>query len=323
MDTITLPRNHPGLAAGLSYDRTVSRDLVHRWSLSEVFLTDHRDIDGTSFHAAAQLPLSHSYYCDHLGPVALHDPLLVLEACRQSVTCAAHENQGVARSTTFMVTSWDVQIADPQTLRRGERPGELGILGRVTARQERGGRLRRLVFAMELVLDGAFLGTLTMDVTCTPTDQYHALRRMQRGSEVPTAFTLAGETTGTPAPAGATARLDPRNAVLDDLVLREGTLSALLSPRTYRNRSMYDHPYDHVPAMVFSEAARQCAQLLTGPGTEGRWLRSLTGDFQRFAELDAPVHITASVQDTGDDRACRMEAVQGATSVASVLVRLG
>ncbi|MEU3056096.1 AfsA-related hotdog domain-containing protein [Streptomyces griseus] len=323
METITLSRDHSVPAAELSYDRTVSRDLVHRWSLSEVFLTDHRNIDDRFFRAAAQLPLSHSYYCDHLGGAALHDPLLILEACRQSVTCAAHEHQNVPRSTTFMVTAWDLEIADCHTLRRGERPGELGILGEVTAREERGGRLRRLAFAMEIVLDGADLGTLTMDVTSTPTDQYHALRRMQRGSEVPTAFTLGGEPVGVPAPAADTARLDPRNAVLDDLVVRDGVLSAHLSPRTYRNRSMYDHPYDHVPAMVFSEAARQCAQILTGRDTEGRLIRSLSGDFRKFAELDDTVRLTARLEDTGDGPACRMDAEQNGAAVASVLIRLG
>ncbi|MGX1670444.1 AfsA-related hotdog domain-containing protein [Streptomyces sp. NPDC055400] len=326
MDTITASRGHAATTADLSdlsYDRTVSRALVHRWSLSEVFLTDHRNTDDRRFLAAAQLPLSHSYFRDHLGAEALHDPLLILEACRQSVTCAAHEHQGVPRSTTFMVTSWTLDIPDPAALRCGERPGELAIQGEVTDRRERAGRLRRVVFAMELALDGVFLGTLTMDVTCTPTDQYHALRHMQRGSEVPTAFTLSGDPTGVPAGADDLARIDPGNAVLDDVLLQDGSLTAVLSRRTYRNRSMYDHPYDHVPAMVFSEAARQCAQLLTGPHTEGRRVLRLAGEFQKFAELDGEVLLAARAQDGDSGPSCLMAATQDGATVASVSLLLG
>lgn len=300
----------------LTYERTVPRGMVHRWSLSEVFLTGYRRSGEQDFACAAQLPSSHAYFRDHPCLPGRHDPLNVLEACRQAVTYAAHVHQGVPMQTTFMVSGWTLDIADGTALAAAQHPGELAIDGHVTDRRERGGRIRRLVFAMDLTLDGRPLGALTMDVSCTPTEQYHMLRRVQRGSDAPTAFTLPADPVGPPMPPAAVGRRDPGNVVLDDARRTADTLSATLSPRTFANRSMYDHPYDHVPAMVFSEAARQCALLLTDSSAEPR---RLAGRFVKFAELDAPVAITA---ERGPD-GTRMTARQAGATVAEVDVVVG
>ncbi|MGW0752651.1 AfsA-related hotdog domain-containing protein [Streptomyces sp. NPDC002587] len=311
-----------------AYDQTVSRSLVHRWALSEVFLTDSVATGEGVFTAAAQLPLSHAYFRDHVPGRGFHDPLLVLESCRQAVTHASHLFEGVPRDTTFMVTSWTLDITEPEALRCGERPGELRMDAQVTQRVRRGGRLRRLVFAMDLMLDGRTLGRLTMDTNCTPTDQYHALRRMQRGTTVPTAFAVPAEPTGAPVDPARVRRLDPANTVLDAVRVEQATLRARLSPRTYRNRSMYDHPYDHVPAMVFSEAARQCALLLgpqdtARPDPDAARVLRLHGRFLKFAELDEQVHLTATRGEDGGRVALRMSAVQQDETVAVVDVALG
>ncbi|MFC4564292.1 AfsA-related hotdog domain-containing protein [Nocardiopsis mangrovi] len=304
----------------VDYDRTVSRAMVHRWSLSEVFLTDSRPVDETRFAAAAQLPLSHAYFGDHPGLPGVHDPLLVLESCRQAVTNAAHAHHGLPASTTFMVTSWSLDIVDQDAMAHGMRPGSLYMDGEVTTRQKRGGRLRRLVFAMDLRLDGRPLGRLSMDVSCTPTDQYHALRAMQRGGDVPNAFALSADPAAEPLEPALAHRRDPVNSVLDGVVHTGDGVEALLSPRSFRNRSMYDHPYDHVPAMVFSEAARQVAQLLTG-GEAPRPVVRLDGEFRKFAELDAPVALSGAPAPGAG--AYRLTAVQQDDVVADITVVLG
>lgn len=318
------PTAPPGATAPVTpaYDRTVSRSLVHRWALSEVFLTDAVATGEGVFTAAAQLPLSHAYFRDHVPGRSFHDPLLVLESCRQAVTYASHLFEAVPRDTTFMVTSWTLDITEPEALRCGERPGELRMDAEVTARTRRGGRLRRLAFAMDLTLDGRHLGRLTMDTNCTPTDQYHALRRMQRGTAVPTAYTLPAEPDGAPVDPARVRRLDPANSVLDAVHGDAAALTARLSPRTYRNRSMYDHPYDHVPAMVFSEAARQCALLLGPEDAAARVLR-LYGSFLKFAELDDEVHLAAVREEADGHESFRMSAVQRDETVAEVHVALG
>ncbi|PRX92573.1 AfsA-related hotdog domain-containing protein [Allonocardiopsis opalescens] len=328
MDTLTEPVAAPAdqAVAELDYDRTVSRSTVHRWSLSEVFLTDLRGVDETRFVAAAQLPPSHAYYGDHIYQADRehYDVLLVLESCRQAVTHATHTHLGAPAATTFMVTSWWIEVDGPGALLRGERAGRLRVDGEVVQSQTRGGRLRRAVFAMGMSVDGVPLGRLGMDVRCSPTDQYHQLRAMQRGGSVPTAFTLPAEPAGEPLPAAKVGRRDPVNAVLDAVVRTGDRLEAVLSPRSFRNRSMYDHPYDHVPAMVFSEAARQCALLLSdGTAAAPHRVTGLHGDFRKFAELDRPVLLSAAAVPEAEEPAWRMTAVQNGTEVAEVTVALG
>lgn len=325
MNTTLIPNpttSASGTDGAPAYEQTVPRSLVHRWSLSEVFLTGSHGTSDNGFVAAAQLPLSHAYFRDHPGSSGFFDPLNVLEAGRQAVTCAAHLHQDVPAATTFMVSSWSLRITDPAVLACGERPGELRIDGRVTDRKERGGHVRRLVFAMELALGGDRLGVLSMDVNCTPSEQYVLLRRMQRRSEIVTAFTLPAEPSGTPVPPAEVGRHDPLNVVLDDARVTPDGLTAVLSPRTFRNRSMYDHPYDHVPAMVFSEAARQCAVLLAGVRGAHRVIR-LDGAFTRFAELDRPVGLTARQDAEGGPGDYWMTAEQDGGPVAEVAVTLG
>ncbi|WP_158883272.1 AfsA-related hotdog domain-containing protein [Amycolatopsis anabasis] len=305
----------------LAYDQTVPRDLLHRWSLSEVFLTGYARVDEERFACAAQLPLSHGYFRDHVAAAAWHDPLNVLEAGRQAMTYAAHVHQGAPRATAFMVRSWRLEITDRAALACGERPGELRVEGAVPQRRVRGGHLRRLLFELDLVLDGRALGHLSMDIGCTPAEQYLVLRRMQRGAEIATAFALPAGPAGTPVHPSAVDKHDPRNVVLDGARIEEGALGAVLSPRTFRNRSMYDHPYDHVPAMVLSEAARQCAFLLSGKDPGGRVVLRLDGRFDRFAEVDAPVELTTTT--LPEPGSFRMAAAQGGAVVASIDLALG
>lgn len=85
--------------AELTYTRTVDRALVHRDSLGEVFLTDLRPLGDTCYAAAAQLPRSHAYYGDHLLRPSAYDPVLLLEACRQSCLVAPMSSTG-SRPTT-------------------------------------------------------------------------------------------------------------------------------------------------------------------------------------------------------------------------------
>lgn len=305
--------NATTVRARLSYDQTVNRELVHRRSLSEVFLTGYNWLDERNFACAAQLPLSHAYFRDYLTLSAEHDPLQALEAARQAVTCAAHRHQELPRETTFMVTAWCLALDEPGALVCGELPGRLRIDGAVTDRKERGGHVRRLAFDLGLVLDDRPLGRVTMDVNCTPTEQYHALRRMQRGGAVPTAFTLPAEPAGPPVEPSDVDRINPANTVLDDVRRADGVLEAVLSPRTFRNRSMYDHPYDHVPAMVLSEAARQCGTLLAGRGARPVLL---DGQFDRFAELDHPVDLVA--QWAAEPETYQLTAMQDESMVARI-----
>jgi len=309
--------------AALDTDRTVSRELVHRWSLSEVFLTGYTGLDADRFTCLAQLPLSHAYYRDHVAAGGAHDPLLVLEAARQAMTCAVHAHQGLPRATALLALSWRLSVTEPGALACSVRPGELRIDGTVTERRVRGGQVRRLAFEFGLVLDGRPLGRVDMAIGTTPADQYVALRRMQHGGAIPTAFERSAEPAGTPVCPAEVDRENVGNVVLDSAVRDGDGLTAVLSPRMFANRSMYDHPYDHVPGMVLTEAARQCALLLSDNGSGGGVGRTpvwLSAEFDQFAEVDSPVSLTA--RPTGEPSRFELIATQAAARVAGIQLRL-
>jgi 2-oxo-3-(phosphooxy)propyl 3-oxoalkanoate synthase len=93
--------------------------------------------------------------------------------------------------------------------------------------------------------------------------------------------------------------------VLADPERDDDTLTARLAPR-FDHPSLFDHSYDHYPAMVLMEAARQLSLLaLDGTGRDAV-ATGFDAGFERFAELDAP--ITARARPAGDgggDRAAR------------------
>ncbi|WP_339718461.1 hypothetical protein [Marinomonas primoryensis] len=47
-----------------SFGNTVSKELVHRAAVSEVFLTDVDTLEKDKFYTGAHLPRTHSYYND-------------------------------------------------------------------------------------------------------------------------------------------------------------------------------------------------------------------------------------------------------------------
>src|SRR5689334_19245938 len=51
-----------GEAGQVLFDQTIPRHLVHRAAVSEVFLTDLRVTDETTFQVGAQWPRDHSFY---------------------------------------------------------------------------------------------------------------------------------------------------------------------------------------------------------------------------------------------------------------------
>lgn len=304
----------------LTYGRTVDRALVHRAALAEVFLTDAQRVDEHRFLVAAQLPRAHPYYTDHLN--GRLDPLLLLECCRQAETLAAHEYLGVPAGTAFLLSAWSLRMdTDPPAT--GAVPGELSIDVAISEPRWREGRLRALRYRMTPALDGTPLGEVSIRVGYVPADAHAALRTRQRGGAPPSSATVAAQGKDWPAAAYRVGRADPANVVLAGA--RRSAVGAAATLRVPTGHpSMFDHPLDHVPGMVLTEAARQIALLASDDrrGSLARTrVRALQGTFARYVELDAPVTLTARIPD-GDPSApvvaVRVEQA-GATSAELVL----
>jgi len=72
---------------------------------------------------------------------------------------------------------------------------------------------------------------------------------------------------------------------LSDLSGTGGSTTAKVTPR-FSNRALFDHPYDHIPAMVITEAARQLALASFGAAARDGLLTGVNANFHRHAELD-------------------------------------
>ncbi|MFF0575957.1 AfsA-related hotdog domain-containing protein [Streptosporangium saharense] len=280
----------------LSFGRTVERRLVHRASVAEVFVTDLVPAGESRFLAAAQLPLSHGYYSDHLARPAHFDPLLILEAGRQAGIAGAHL-LGLPPDTTMMVNTFSLDLPDPAALRTGRRPGELRIDNHFETLRVRAGRVRKGAVRQDLSIGDVPVGTHTMEVQIVTHAEHEALRTVLRGTPAP----LTGDLEDVPAPGQAepytVGRVSPMNVVLSQVERGPSAVSARVTPR-YGNRAIFDHDYDHLPAMTLTEAARQLA--LVALGDAAAWPATVSGSFGRFAELDQPVLAAATRTDAGD-----------------------
>ncbi|GAA2987003.1 ScbA/BarX family gamma-butyrolactone biosynthesis protein [Actinokineospora diospyrosa] len=286
------PDLSPALA-GLRYLRTVDRSLLHRSSLSEVFLTDARRVGERRYLAAAQLPPSHAYYTDHALRVPAPDPLLLLEVVRQAETYGGHAYFAVPATTKFILRSWTVRL--PGLLAAGATGSDAVALDvRTGGRRGLPGRLRALTYDTAVYLGGVAVGEVVIDVGYLSGESYRQLRVDRRGGAAPpSSVDMAVPAPGVPA--RLVGRGNQANVVLAEAeVDAEHAVAALRVP--VDNRSMFDHAQDHVPGMVLMEAARQLC-LLAGEDyfAASPARTAVVGfdfSFSRYAELDASTAIT-------------------------------
>ncbi|WP_181442518.1 ScbA/BarX family gamma-butyrolactone biosynthesis protein [Streptomyces tateyamensis] len=279
----------------LDFFATLDRRLLHRRAISEVFLTSMVPTSRDGFLAGAQLPSSHTYFTDHQQERRTLDPLLLLEACRQAETFAAHVLHEVPLDAKFVLRSWSwQQIGQAPELPAG--PAELAIRATTSNPQVRDGMVRGLDYDMDLWLGGAPLGSVQLRASYLPAAIYPGIRRHGRGSNPPLSDGAVVQPTTQALAPHQVGRLRPENVVLAGLREEEtGTAADLLVP--VANPSMFDHPLDHVPGMVAMEAARQLALATTNDrrGSLSRTqVTSLHGEFGRYLELDAPITLHAA-----------------------------
>jgi hypothetical protein len=271
-----LPADLPA-AGQVLHEQTVPRHLVHRAAVSEVFLTDLRVMDDTTFSVGAQWPRDHSFY--RLPTPHRHDPMLLAETIRQAALVIAHQVFEVPLDWKFMSHDTNYQITTAG-LALGARPAD--ILLSVTCHdvKRRGKRVAGMGMDIACHRDGRHVGSGSVQWSCVTAAAYQRLRagRHEQGAE----------------PA------KPPRPVAKELVGRDRSRDVVLSPmdrpgswqlRVDRHHPvLFDHPVDHVPGMLLKEAARQAAALLLNrPGLVPVACRFT---FDKYVEFDTPVVVT-------------------------------
>ncbi|MEV0743882.1 ScbA/BarX family gamma-butyrolactone biosynthesis protein [Streptomyces sp. NPDC050273] len=288
----------PALPA-LDYTRTVDRLLVHRDALGEVFLTDLQAIDGSSYAAGAQLPRSHAYYGDHLLQPSCHDPLLILEACRQAALAGAHCFFSVPADDKFILTHLRLRLDHPRLTYVGTSPFRLSMRIRIASRKERENRVTGLDYEIDLYVDSSLIGSAAIGLRFKNPNGYLTLRLNNRdGMALPSSASYPAATPGAPLTPHLVGRANPDNVVLlDGVVIGESAQALLRIPA--RHASLFDHPQDHLPGMVIAEGARQLAVFaalnIRGLAPSKTLITELDVRFTRFGELEDDTVLSATV----------------------------
>ncbi|MFD6886272.1 AfsA-related hotdog domain-containing protein [Streptomyces sp. NPDC059957] len=310
-------------ALHIRFAHTVDRHLVHRTAVAEVFVTDARQVAESAYLAGAQTPLSHGYYNDHVQSPAVTDVLLVLEASRQAAVCAAHTFLDIPMDTSFMVNEVSVQLTDPEPLRLGDTPGELRLLTEYPSVRMKSDRVRKVSVSQQLTFNDRPVGVASMQVSAMTKDEYAALRAYQRGGVAPSTREVPVPDRFRAIAPEQVGRASRANVVLGSPAFVDGLLTAHLVP-DFGNRSLFDHEYDHYPAMTLLEGARQLGMLAAywrGRGLERTHVLGVEAAFLAFAELDAPVVLSSRMPAAGTD-VLDVVFEQSGRTVATATVRL-
>ncbi|MFB8181168.1 ScbA/BarX family gamma-butyrolactone biosynthesis protein [Streptomyces sp. NPDC055966] len=303
-------------------DRTLPKALVHRASIAEVFLTDARRHGEDDLVLAAQLPRLHAFYDDTLAPRAGHDPLMLLEACRQGIFVVAHEFLGVPLDHKFLLRTVEFEVLEPGPPARCAFPTDMVIGTRIERRARGRSGVTGLRLRFLCTADGHDVMTAGIEYSWLAPRQWDRLRAVRRADlELPAVPVAPPVQRIRPElvdrGSAANAVISPARATAD------GGLAARLVPDT-AHPVMFDHWVDHVPGMLELEACRQLAVVASVAAgtlpTPAARPTALHARFRAFGELDLPLECRTGPVLPGSDTACTLS--QRGAPVADARIRL-
>ncbi|MFB6825778.1 ScbA/BarX family gamma-butyrolactone biosynthesis protein [Streptomyces virginiae] len=272
-----------GLIAPFEDVRHAATALTRKTAPGQAFLSGwRRHDDGVSHTVIADWPAHHPLYTSHKGH---YHPLLLSETIRQSLALLSHVAHDIPLDFRLGWESYDSSVV-PTALRTRSAPAvvRLTVTHTEVDRYRRGSV--RLATQITAIRDGEPLGIARVRYTAHPPAIYERLRGEHADAQA------------------ATARALPLGPALDDATRGRQTSpdDAVLSPigESHRwrlrvntaNRSFFDHAHDHVPGLVFLEAASQAAQALSGASQTVP--TEFDARFARYVELDSPCWVEAT-----------------------------
>ncbi|MFJ7591557.1 ScbA/BarX family gamma-butyrolactone biosynthesis protein [Streptomyces sp. NPDC097617] len=277
------------LETELDYSSTVTRALVHRAAVCEVFLTDSVRLAEDEYLIAAQLPRVHSYYNDQVTTPAVYDPLLLVEVFRQASIYTAHTFLDAAVDEKFIFNGGEMVVTDVTALHIGSRPGHAQIHARQAGLKHRDGVVTGSTLDMVLTVDGREAATMSTTCQWMPGPAWNRMREKGRAALAP--GTARPHPTGRGVAPITVGRISPQNVVLSETEVREyEVLTQIIVDQA--NPALFDHPLDHIPGALIFEGFRQSAVHaafeLFGLSPRGLLLTRVETDFTRFGEFELP-----------------------------------
>jgi len=250
----------------LGFSATVSRELVHKASVSEVLLTEIQRLDENHFVVGAQWPRWHVFY---RGPGGRTDSALLAETLRQSVILLAHSS-GVPLDHKFLMPGMALTVTpferDPQ------RPTEVTVGLEVVRSQSRAGVFTSLDVSARFQSGNVGIGRGSASARILDGRTYQRFRTQT--SPMP-----PGPRPIRPLDAAQVGHTDSRHVLLgaSSAPSRWPLVVDIAHP------VFFDHPLDHIPGMLLVEACRQAVRAASGlPESD---LKSFSAEFTRIVEL--------------------------------------
>ncbi|MFF3745753.1 ScbA/BarX family gamma-butyrolactone biosynthesis protein [Streptomyces kronopolitis] len=316
----------------VEFSRTVPRELVHRLSLTEVFVTGVLARDEDTFDVGVQIPRSHAFYRDSAASRHVYDPMVLVEAARQTLIMLGHHLFEMPFGTKFILRDITLHHADLTALMVREAPTEVVLRCRVVRRFRGREGVQGARVDYSALVDGQVAATLACNMSWVTPARWQTMREERRaalGLPLQAAFKVSGPEQRIPE--ARVDRRDAANVVISPLQPslppdRDGTGTALLVVDT-GHPVLFDHPLDHVPGMLILEAFRQLSiatAVETGAlPSASAVFTGLRARFTGFGELDLPI-TCESVGAAGDgaDAVLRCAMKQDGRAIADGEIRL-
>jgi len=280
----------------LTFSRTVPRELVHRASVAEVFVTSLVDRGDGRIDIGIQLPRSHAFYGD--SDSGHHDPVAFAEAGRQACLAVAHQCFQVSIEARFVLRRFELRVHDPAGIAVTGAPCDAVLRSHVVRRYAQDGRLCGLQLRQRAEVDDRHVLTADFGFSWLAESEWATVRGT---IEPPRAVPPQ-----TRCPAAVVGRRCARNVVIGPPQFDSGFARAAVVVDT-DHPTLFDHPADHAPGMVLVEAFRQLATASAAVSANLGFglVTTLRCRFSDFAELttEATCHCQlGAVQTVGAGR---------------------
>ncbi|MFF7888937.1 ScbA/BarX family gamma-butyrolactone biosynthesis protein [Streptomyces sp. NPDC007916] len=301
----------------MKFLQPVSRQLVHRAAVAEVFITDALQVSEDRFLVGAQWPRDHAlYYPDAQG---MSDPLLLTETARQALVYLAHEYCRIPLGHRFVGSDTYFEITDHEALVVGGTPLHVTLDVQWSWVANRPPRRFGMQVDAVVSVAGRECARAGLSVYAVDENLYRRLRWRGTEEQGRDGAARVGRSAATRLPAADVGRLRAKDSVLGRTEAGEWQLLVDL-----HHAVLFDHPGDHIPLMVTLEGARQLGHHLVHRRQDtpaGAVLRAVRVDCPAFADLDEPVRLCTELQPpaTASDvtKMC-IRAVQREDTVATV-----
>ncbi|MFI7221288.1 AfsA-related hotdog domain-containing protein [Micromonospora maritima] len=292
---------------GLDFAQTVHKKLVHKHAIDEAFVTGWECRDD-SVLLTAVLPRAHTLYCEFPVEDRLPDIALITEVCRQSCFVVAHTKFDVPvvnNRYQFLLQNIETSLFDLDKLPPA-RPVELLVECTIEETRRRGQELSALVWRFRVTdpTRQVHVADVLMRMTWIDRGDWRRMRNsMRRGRGLPEQIDSPALAEGrvTPEQVG---RRNIDNVVLQDIVA-DGAGYRAQARVDRRHPVLFDHPIDHVYAMVQLETCRQLSLFVQsrhdGVAASEVEVSGFAVRFESVAELDLPLTLAHQGPVTGPD----------------------